>query len=407
MSGVTRGAKVMPAAGAVSERPSDTDGAFLQEVRRIATEVVAPHAGEVDRDARFPNEAVEAMREAGLLSAYVSADLGGGGVSFRALAQACYELGRACSATAMVFAMHQIQVTTIARHLEGSSWFLSYLRELSEEQRLIASVTSEIGTGGDMGRSIAGIAQDERGRLRFLKHAPTVSYGAHADDLFTTVRRSENAEETDQVLVLHRADETRLEATGAWDTIGMRGTCSPGFDVHASFAPEQVLPAPFSDVMNESHVPISHILWSHVWLGIATEAFERGRAFVRAAARRSPGAPVPAATGLSHVMSDWSMLRTEVRAALLDFIASDETDRASLRTLGSVLRFNNLKLAASEQAPRVCMGVLEVIGIMAYKNDSPFGVGRQLRDAMSARLMVANERIHASDAGLLMIAKEV
>jgi hypothetical protein len=26
----------------------------------------------------------------------------------------------------------------------------------------------------------------------------------------------------------------------------------------------------------------------------------------------------------------------------------------------------------------------EVIGIAAYKNDSPFGVGRQLRDALSA-----------------------
>ena len=35
--------------------------------------------------------------------------------------------------------------------------------------------------------------------------------------------------------------------------------------------------------------PISHILWSHVWLGIATDAFDRARAFVRAAAKRKPG----------------------------------------------------------------------------------------------------------------------
>jgi acyl-CoA dehydrogenase len=75
--------------------------------------------------------------------------------------------------------------------------------------------------------------------------------------------------------------------------------------------------------------------------------------------------------------------------------------------MASVLRFNNLKLAASEQAPRICAGVLEVIGIAAYKNDSPYAVGRQLRDTLSARLMVANERIHAVDAGLLLIAKDV
>ncbi len=107
-------------------------------------------------------------------------------------------------------------------------------------------------------------------------------------------------------------------------------------------------------------------------------------------------------------MSELCMLRAEVGSALSDFVAySEEPGRESLTTLASVLRFNNLKLAASEQAPRICAGVLEVIGIAAYKNDSPFGVGRQLRDCLSARLMVANERIHAVDAGLLMLAKEV
>jgi acyl-CoA dehydrogenase len=209
-------------------------------------------------------------------------------------------------------------------------------------------------------------------------------------------------------MVLSRAVDTELEAAGTWDTIGMRGTCSPGFLVRAQFAAEQVLAAPFASVMNESLVPLSHILWSFVWLGIASDAFERGRAFVREAARRRPGEPVPATHSLSRVMSDLTMLRAEVRAALNDFLLwSGEPGRERLGTMGSVLRFNNLKLAASEQAPRICSGVLEVTGIAGYKNDSPFGVGRHLRDALSARLMVANERIHSIDAGLLMIAKEM
>ncbi|MGH2875998.1 MAG: acyl-CoA dehydrogenase family protein [Solirubrobacteraceae bacterium] len=383
----------------------DREEAFLDEVARIAREVAAAHAVEVDRDARFPAEAVAALRDAGALSAFVPVALGGDGVSLRALARACAELGRACSSSAMVFAMHQIQVATIVRHLDAEGWYEAYLRRVVAEQRLVASVTSEIGTGGDMGRSIAPVTPGEDGMLGFEKQAPTVSYGAHADDLFTTVRRSEQAEQVDQVLVLHHAADTELEPAGTWDTIGMRGTCSPGFVVRARFAPEQVLGAPFSTVMNESHVPISHILWSHVWLGIATEAFERGRAFVRAAARRAPGAPVPAAHSLSRVMSELALLRAEVRDGLEAFVA--DYDRERLGTMGTILRFNNLKLAASEQAPRVCMGVLEVIGIMAYKNDSPYGVGRQLRDSLSARLMVANERIHSVDAGLLLIAKEV
>jgi acyl-CoA dehydrogenase len=383
----------------------DTDRAFVEQIRRIATDVAAAHADAVDRDARFPTEAVTALREAGALSAFIPEDLGGGGVSIEALARACFELGRRCSSSAMVFAMHQIQIATIVRHLEGT-WFRSYLRRVASEQRLIGSVTSEIGTGGDMGRSIAPVTEDPEGELRFEKQAPTVSYGAHADDLLTTVRRAETAEEVDQVLVLHHGSDTEMELTGTWDTLGMRGTCSPGFTVRARFTAEQILPVPFATVMNETHVPVSHILWSHVWLGIATEAFERGRAFVRAAARRNPGAPVPAAHNLSRVMSELALLRAEVTGALADYIAYDE-DPERLGTMASILRFNNLKLAASEQAPRICSAVLEVIGIAAYKNDSPFGVGRQLRDALSARLMVANERIHSVDAGLLLIAKEV
>ena len=75
-------------------------------------------------------------------------------------------------------------------------------------------------------------------------------------------------------------------------------------------------------------------------------------------------------------------------------------------TMASVLRFNSIKLAASERSPRVCEGALEAIGIVGYRNDTPYSVGRHLRDALSARLMVANERLHATDASLLLIAKE-
>ncbi|MGD0981464.1 MAG: acyl-CoA dehydrogenase family protein [Solirubrobacteraceae bacterium] len=385
----------------------DTERELLEEIRRIASEVAAPVADEVDRDSRFPAEALDALRSAGALSAAVPEPFGGAGVSLEAIARCCYELARGCSATAMVFAMHQIQVLTIARHIDGAPWFEGYLRELHREQRLIASVTSEVGTGGDMARSIAAVTPCEAGELEFEKQAPTVSYGAHAEDLFTTLRRAPDAEPGDQVMALTRSDQVTLEPAGAWDTLGMRGTCSPGFVVRARFSPEQVLATPFAEIMNQSMVPVSHILWSHVWLGIATEAFERARAFVRASARQKPGEPVPAARRLAEVMAELALLRGEVSQALADFTLFDaDPGRERLMTMASVLRFNNLKLAASEQAPRVCAGALEAIGILGYKNDTPYSVGRHLRDALSARLMVANERLLATDATLLAIAKE-
>jgi acyl-CoA dehydrogenase len=386
----------------------DRNQALLDTVCRIAEELAAPNADAVDRDARFPSETIDALREARALSAFVPAELGGDGVSFETIAAACFQLGRRCGASAMVFAMHQIQVVTMVRHLEGSPWYEDYLRAVADEQRLIASVTSEIGTGGDMGRSVAALTPAQEGTWTFEKKAPTVSYGAYADDLFVTLRRDPGAEPSDQVVVLARKDQTTLEPTGSWDPLGMRGTCSPGYLVSAEVAPEQVLATPFPRVSAESMVPVSHILWSHLWLGIATDAFDRARSFVRAAAKQKPGDPPPVALRLSHLMSELSLLRAEVGSALEEFVAaSEEPGRERLSTMASALRFNNLKIAASEQAPRVCQGALGVCGIVGFKNDTPFSVGRHLRDTMSACLMVANERIHQTNASLLLIAKDV
>jgi acyl-CoA dehydrogenase len=268
-------------------------------------------------------------------------------------------------------------------------------------------VTSEIGTGGDLGRSIAAVTSDGGG-LSFEKQAPTVSYGAHADDLLVTLRRTPEAEPGDQVIVLVGRDQTSLEPMGAWDPLGMRGTCSPGFVVRATLRPEQILDTPFATVATESMVPVTHLLWSHVWLGIATEAFDRARAFVRGQARQRPGETPPTAVRLSRLMGSLALLRAEVRSELAAFVAvGDGPAREELSTMARILQLNNLKISASEQTPQICLGALEICGIAGYRNDSPYSIGRLLRDALSGPLMIANERIHQTNASLLLVAKDV
>ena len=386
----------------------ERDQTFLDAIRRIADEYAAPNADDVDRNARFPIETIDALRASGALAALVPTEYGGGGVPLETVAAACFELGRRCGSSAMVFAMHSIMVSAIVRHVDGSPAVEAYLRDLAREGRLIASVTSEIGTGGDMGRSIAAVTPAGDDRVTFEKQAPTVSYAAYADDLQTTLRRAPDAEQGDQVLVLTRRGQYTLEQTGTWDPMGMRGTCSPGYVVRGDLPAGGVMSVPFSTIAPESMVPISHLLWSHLWLGIATDAFDRARAFVRASAKSRPDVVPPTALRLSQLLSELTLLRAEVNSALRDWTeANANGERESLTTMAMILRFNNLKIAASEQAPRICQGAMSVCGIVGYKNDTPFSVGRHLRDTMSACLMVANERIHQTNAGLILIAKDV
>lgn len=385
---------------------ADQSRTFLDGIRRIAEDVAAPAADEVDREARFPHEALAALRAVGALSAYVPRSHGGEEMGFGEIASACFELSRACAAAGMVYAMHQIQVAAIVRHGAGSPFFDQYLADLVSGERLIASATSEVGVGGDLRSSIAAVTPDGADVV-FEKQAPTISYGEHADDLLTTLRRSPDADRGDQVLVLTRGDEARLEQTSSWDSLGMRGTCSPGYVVRARITPEHVLPVPFAHIAAQTMVPVTHIVWAQVWLGIATAAYDRARAFVRGQARNMPGTVPPAATRLSSLAAELHTMRAEISTATDEYASMIESgaDPDDLFTLGYAIRINALKISASERVALVCRDALEICGIAGYKNDTPFSVGRNLRDGLSATLMIANDRIHATNAALLLVHK--
>ena len=133
--------------------------------RRAASprSVAAPAADAVDRDARFPHEAIAALREERMLGALrAAASWAAAARRSRELAAVCEVLGRACASTAMIFAMHQIEVACLVRHGLASPFFRDYLAELARHQWLIASATSEIGVGGDLRRSICAVERDGR-----------------------------------------------------------------------------------------------------------------------------------------------------------------------------------------------------------------------------------------------------
>ena len=50
----------------------------------------------------------------------------------------------------------------------------------------------------------------------------------------------------------------------------------------AQGAAVQCLPVPFAKIAEETMVPVSHILWAAVWIGVAGDAFHRAHQFFRA-----------------------------------------------------------------------------------------------------------------------------
>jgi len=368
----------------------DRNSSFLPRTAAVAA-VAAAEAVDVDRAARFPQAAIDAARQQKLLGAQIPTAFGGYGASIFDITDMCYTLGRACSSTAMIFAMHQTKVACLVRHGTGSAWHEALMRRVASEQMLLASSTTEGQNGGNIRSSSAAIEGGETG-ISLERNATVISYGAQADGIVTIARRANDAAASDQVLVAFTKDDYTLERSLEWETLGMRGTCSAGFELKATGSSEQIFPESYDKIHAQTMTPIAHLCWSSVWAGIAAAAVERAQMFIRKAARGSGGQMPPAAAHFTVAKMNLTKLRAIVTSAL-DSYAVHEHDERGLSSLDFQSQVNLLKVEASELAVTTVMSAMRACGLSGYRNDGDFTVGRQLRDVLSAPVMINNDRI--------------
>ncbi len=377
---------------------------MLAERFARAASVAALHADAVDREGRFPAEAVAALKAERLLGLQIPRQFGGEGAGLTDIAEGCYALGQACSAAAMVFAMHHIKVSSLVSHGLDSAWHCRLMERIAGEQLLVASSTTEAGIGGDLRNSLCAV-EAEGATFALGKDASVISYGAQADLILATARRNAEAATSDQVLVALLSDQITLERTSTWDTLGMRGTCSDGFRLEARGVPvEQILPKPFAEIAAQSMLAASHLLWSSVWFGIASFAVDRARVFVQAEARKRQGQVPPTALRLAELSNALQAMKATLVSALRRF--EDAQGNADLLdSLAFSVMLNNLKTTASDMAVDIVQRALGIVGLAGSKNGTPFSLGRPLRDVLSAPLMIGNDRILANTAKLLLVQK--
>lgn len=361
-----------------------------------AAAVALKYADAVDRDARFPSEALLSARTQQLLGMMVPADLGGENATISDVVDACYILARGCASTAMIFAMHQIMVAILVRHTTNSPWHRRLLRRIASEQLLLASSTTEGGGGGDLRRSACALEPTDS-RIALTKSATVISYAKQADAILATARRSIEAASSDQVIVAFMKPDYRLEPIMNWDTLGMRGTCSSGFTLTGIGETSQVVPVSYEKIQSHTMMPVAHLTWAAVWSGLAAAAVERARRCVRNAARNGTGQLAPGAAQLTRATMSLRALRGTVASALQRFEAVGAIE-SELDSLEFQTSMNLLKVNASEMATSTVMSSMQACGLSGYRNDGEFSVSRHLRDVLSASIMINNERILANSA---------
>jgi alkylation response protein AidB-like acyl-CoA dehydrogenase len=87
-----------------SRRWNEEERLVLDQVRRVAEQVIAPNAGRYDESAEFPWANVEALNSIGLNAIFVPEAYGGAPMSFRLYLETVSIISEACASTGIIYA---------------------------------------------------------------------------------------------------------------------------------------------------------------------------------------------------------------------------------------------------------------------------------------------------------------
>lgn len=80
-------------------RPAEEHEMLRETVRALAEAKIAPHAAAVDEEARFPQEALDALTAADLHAVHVPEEYGGAGADALATVIVIEEVARVCASS--------------------------------------------------------------------------------------------------------------------------------------------------------------------------------------------------------------------------------------------------------------------------------------------------------------------
>ena len=372
---------------------------LAETAQRIGETVAGPAAGDVDAQARFPVETIEALKQARILSAVVHVELGGLGASVGEMSDFVRVLSHYCTSSALVLAMHTIEVHSLVRYGD-TPWLRALLSRVVDEQILIANATSEL-PGPQGGSSL----DDTSGAPRVDRTTLACSYGLHADVIATSVRRNAEAAPEDTVYVLVPTLDAELEQTSTWNTLGLRGTCSYGLRIRAEVDPGAVYPVPWPTIMNTDHILVRHILAGSAYVGLAEAALQEAHAAVRAEARRSPGATPPSAMRLAELA-----LEVEKVRGLLALVVSrfEELEGGpSIDDISFIATLRDLKVASTAVAAETATKALQICGIRGIHREGGMRIERIIRDAHAALVMFGNDGLLRDNGAALVMRRAV
>ena len=208
--------------------------------RQLGRDNFADRAAEWDRDAIFPTQNYDDMREAGLLAVCIPEAQGGMGADFRAYALTAAELGRYCGATALTWNMHVCSCLwtgaladdldmTDAQRAEHEAIRATHYARIVDDGAIYSQPFSEGGAAAAGVVPFSTRADPVDGGWKINGKKIFASLSGHADYygiLCGEMKEGERPSRRDTMYMAVPAKADGVKVVGDWDPLGMRGTVS-------------------------------------------------------------------------------------------------------------------------------------------------------------------------------------
>ena len=352
---------------------SDEQELVRSTVREFAEAELAPVAGEVDHDHRFPEEVVPKMAGMNLMGMPYPEEYGGAATDYLSYMIALEEVSRGCATTATIMTAHTTLGTFPIYKFGSDALKHKYMYDMASGRRLGAFALTEPGAGTDAaaGSCTAILKGDHyvlNGSKIFITNAP------YAEIYIVFAKTDPDADGTHGMSAFVVERGTAGFSVGEREhKMGIRGSSTPPlYFTNCSVPAENLIGHEgmgFKIAM--STLDGGRIGIGAQALGIAQAAFDAAVAYSKE--RVQFGKPIAANQAIQWMLADMS---TEIDAArLLVYRAASNMDHGRPYSTEGAMA----KLFASETASRVAGKAIQIHGGYGYTESYP--VERHYRDA--------------------------